>query len=206
MSESRTRYLHFLSILVTVVGEDACKFVTTIGGNTMWSNRFIRHESQTDAQRVRMHRSGAVGAAIVVAAFVLASCASNSSGSEETLTFTQAEDGAVFTPIGTGTGSDTSVSPGSGIALSAPLQDSSKNTVGELNAICMASKPSKGLFGVCTGTADVPGGQLAIVFGGQVYAELNGSIVGGTGKYIGATGNFVGGGPGALTTFNISLP
>jgi hypothetical protein len=68
---------------------------------------------------------------------------------------------------------------------------------------------AEGLFGTCTGTADVPGGQLAIVLGGQAEGNLTAAIVGGTGAYEGATGSVTvksSGGEGLLETFTFTLP
>ena len=161
-------------------------------------------EFQGKEPKLRMGRSGAVALAVSFAA-ILAACGGG--GGEETFKLTQGEAAAVFTPIGDATG-ESSTPPGSGFALSAPLLDSSKKTVGEVNVICMATKPSEGIFSVCTGTADVPGGQLALVSGGQVGPGHTVSIVGGTGKYKGASGtvDFADSAEGFLMTFNVSLP
>ncbi|MEK6251407.1 MAG: hypothetical protein AABM43_05600 [Actinomycetota bacterium] len=144
----------------------------------------------------------------VAAAMVLAGCTDKTTGSQQTLNFTESDKGAHFAPIGNG--SEKSTPPGSGFALSIPLQDSSKKTVGELNAVCIATQPSPGqrLKGTCSGTADVPDGQLGLNVGGQVGDNVSGAIVGGTGKYAGATGTFTSksSGEGSKDTFNITLP
>ena len=128
-------------------------------------------------------------ALLAVAAAALAGCTDNTTGTTKTLSFTQVQGpGSLFAPFGDAT--ETKNPPGSGFALSAPLQDSSKKTVGEINVVCIATKPSKGLFGNCYGTADVPDGQLALIAGGEAEGDLTGSIVGGTGAYKGATGIF----------------
>ena len=83
--------------------------------------------------------------------------------------------------------------PGSGFAFSSPLQNSSKKTVGELNAFCIATAPSHGesLHATCSGTAEVPGGSFALNVGGRAVGNnISGAIVGGTGKYAGAVGTF----------------
>jgi len=151
-------------------------------------------------------RNGAIALVAVVAATVLAGCTDETTGNSETLNFTESDKDAHFAPIGNAT--DRSNPPGSGFALSIPLQDSSKNTVGEINATCIATKPSKRLYGTCSGTADVPDGQLALNVGGNIEDDVSGSITGGTGKYEGATGTFTSksSGEGSNDTFDITLP
>jgi hypothetical protein len=137
---------------------------------------------------------------------LLAGCTDETTGSSETLNFTESDKGAHFAAIGDAT--QRSNPPGTGFALSVPLQDSSKNTVGELNATCIATKPSKRLYGTCSGTADVPDGQLALAVGGDIGDDVSGAIVGGTGKYDGATGTFtsISSGEGSKDTFTFTLP
>ncbi len=151
-------------------------------------------------------RGGAIAMSAIAAAMVLAGCTDETTGSQETLNFTESDKESNFTPIGDTT--ENSTPPGSGFALSIPLQDSSKNTVGELNAVCIATQPGQRLNGTCTGTADVPDGQLAINVGGEVGGDVSGAIVGGTGKYEGATGTFTSksSGEGSEDAFNITLP
>jgi hypothetical protein len=149
-------------------------------------------------------RGCAILMAMMAAAAVLAGCGDdNTTGSEETLTFTEVDKGSHFATIGNATGGG-QPSPGTGYSLAIPLQDSSKNTVGELNAICIATQPGKTLTGTCSGTADVPGGQLALSVGGGIEDNVSGAIVGGTGKYEGATGSFTS--RASEDTFNITLP
>jgi len=155
---------------------------------------------------------GGVAAMFIGAAMVLAGCTDETTGSEETLTFTESSRGSHFAPIGDATRAHDP--PGTGFALSIALQDSSKQTVGEINAVCIATKPSPEpvLYGTCSGTADVPEGQLAITEGGTIGDNTpsgpSGAIVGGTGKYEGATGTFTSKLSGERTqdTFNITLP
>jgi len=149
---------------------------------------------------------GAIAVLAIAAAMVLAGCTDETTGSEETLNFTELDKGSHFAPIGNAT--ERSNPPGSGFALSIPLQDSSKKTVGEVNAVCIATKPGQRLNGTCSGTADVPDGQLALNVGGEVGDNVSGAIVGGTGKYEGATGTFTSksSGEGSEDTFNITLP
>jgi hypothetical protein len=155
-------------------------------------------------------RSGAIAMSAIAAAMVLAGCTDETTGSEQTLNFTESDKDSQFNPIGNAPGNRTPP-PGSGFALSIPLQDSSKKAVGEINAICIATKtsPARGnLEGTCSGTADVPDGQLAINVGGEVGDNVSGAIVGGTGKYEGATGTFTSksSGEGSEDIFNITLP
>jgi hypothetical protein len=142
----------------------------------------------------------------------LAGCTDETKGKEETLKLTEPGGNAGnFAPIGKAT--ERSVPPGSGFAISIPLQDSSKKTVGEINATCIGTKPSRAqsIQGTCSGTAQVPGGQLALNVGGTIGDNLTGAIVGGTGKYAGASGTFTSrsaGGENApsIDTFKITLP
>ena len=152
-------------------------------------------------------RSGAMAMSAIAAAMVLAGCTDETTGDEETLTLTEVDKGSHFAPIGNAT--ERSNPPGSGFSLSIPLQDSSKKTVGELNAVCIATQPSqRELNGTCSGTADVPDGQLALNVGGELGNDVTGAIVGGTGKYEGATGTFTSkSSDGQSTdTFTITLP
>jgi hypothetical protein len=160
-----------------------------------------------------MVRGGAIAIAVTAAAMVLAGCTDDTTGSEETLTLTEVDKGSRFAPIGDATKNHTP--PGSGYSLSIPLEDSSHDTVGEINAVCFATEPGPAeplLSGTCSGTADVPEGQLAIIEGGTIGDNTpsgpSGAIVGGTGKYEGATGTFTSKLSGEQTqdTFNITLP
>jgi hypothetical protein len=152
-----------------------------------------------------MLRGGAMAISAIVAAMALAGCGDDTTGSEETLTLTEVDKGAHFAPIGDTTENRTP--PGSGYSLSIPLRDSSKRTVGEINAVCIATRPGAeepNLQGTCSGTADVPEGQLALSVGGEIQQDITGAIVGGTGKYEGATGTFTS--TQSEDTFNITLP
>lgn len=127
------------------------------------------------------------------------------------LTLTEADKGSRFAPIGNSKPAHDP--PGSGFALSIPLQDASKTFVGKINVACIATRrsPEPVLYGTCSGMADVPAGQLAITAGGTVgdnASGTSGAIVGGTGKYEGATGTFTSKLAGGQTTdtFNITLP
>jgi hypothetical protein len=149
----------------------------------------------------------------VALAAVVAGCGSDKThGSEQTLKLTEPGGNVgTFAPIGRST--KNVLPPGSGFAFSTPLQGSAKKTVGQLNAVCIATQRSAGntLKGICTGTASVPGGQLALNVGGAVGNNVAGAIVGGTGKYTGATGTFVskqtGGSNGPMAdTFKVTLP
>ncbi len=152
---------------------------------------------------------GAIALSAIAAAFVLAGCTDDTTGSEETLTFTESDKDAHFAVVGNA--SENRTPPGSGFTLSIPLQDSSKKTVGEINAVCISTKPTPpraDLEGTCSATADVPDGQLALNVGGVVGEDVTGAIVGGTGDYEGATGTFISEsqGEGSKDTFNITLP
>jgi hypothetical protein len=152
----------------------------------------------------------------VVALVALAGCGSSKThGSEGTLKLTNPGGSSnSTTPIGKATGR--SLPPGAGLAISNQLQNSEKQTVGEINAVCIATQVSReGIDGTCTATAIVPGGTFALNAGGKGIGGGNGvsgSIIGGTGKYNGALGNFSSkptsnakGGPKEVT-FNYILP
>jgi hypothetical protein len=158
-----------------------------------------------------MVRGGAIAMPVIAAAMVLAGCTDDTTGSEETLTLTEVDKGSRFAPIGNGTQAHDP--PGTGFSLFIPLQDSSKKRVGEINTVCIATRPSPEpvIYGTCSGTADVPEGQLAITTGGTIGDNTSGApgaIVGGTGKYEGATGTFTSklSGEQLRDTFNITLP
>jgi hypothetical protein len=148
---------------------------------------------------------GGVAMSVIAAAMVLGGCTDHTTGSQETLNFAEVDKGSHFAPIGNATAAHDP--PGTGFALSIPLQDSSKKTVGEINVVCIATRPSPEpvLNGTCSGTADVPDGQLALNVGGnEIGQDVTGAIVGGTGKYEGATGTFSS--KSTTDTFNITLP
>lgn len=150
------------------------------------------------------------GGATAIGAMALAGCTDDTTGSKETLTLAEVEKRGQSAPIGNA--SEGHNPPGSGFAFSIPLQDSSKETVGEINAVCIATRraPAEPLLsGTCSGMADVPEGQLAIAVGGTVDPhDTFGAIVGGTGKYEGATGTFTSKfrGDHSKDTFTITLP
>jgi hypothetical protein len=141
----------------------------------------------------------------IAAVVLLAGCEDKTSGDEQTLTYTEGK--GEFNPIGET--SENSVPPGSGFALSIPLEDDSGSEAGTLDAVCVSTSESPGrdLIGTCTGTADLDAGQFAINVGGTVGEAVTGSITGGTGDYDGATGTFESsGGNGATDTFTYTLP
>jgi hypothetical protein len=151
-----------------------------------------------------------VALSAVAAAIVLAGCTDETTGDKQTLNFTESDKESQFNLIGNAPENRTPP-PGTGFALSIPLQDSSKKTVGELNAVCISTKqspPRSDLEGTCTGTANVPDGQLVLNVGGTVGDNVTGAITGGTGKYEGATGTFTSksSGEGSEDTFDITLP
>jgi hypothetical protein len=153
-------------------------------------------------------RSAGIVIGVMLAAAGFAGCSDNTHG--DTITLKLIEPGGntgTFGVIGKTTGNK--VAPGNGFVFSTPLQNTSKKTVGELDAFCIASKPSSGdvIHGQCSGTAIVPGGTLALNVGGNAGNNVSGSITGGTGKYAGATGTFSSVGKNAQTdTYNITLP
>jgi len=108
----------------------------------------------------------ALSAVAVAAAF--AGCSDKTTGSTETLSFTEDEQKGEFGVIGGATENRTE--PGQGFSLHLPLQDSSRKSIGEINASCVATQPSSGndLTGACSGVADVPDGQLALQVGGPI--------------------------------------
>jgi hypothetical protein len=152
----------------------------------------------------------------VIAAGGIAGCSDSTHGDQQTLKLTQPGDnggGGSGGPIGNPK-SEKKIPPGAGFAFSQPYQDSSHQTVGALDAACIATQPSgdRAINGQCTATATVPGGTLALSVGGKnIGSNVSGAIVGGTGKYAGATGTFTsaeGGGknPTTTDTFEITLP
>ena len=170
--------------------------------------RTMRGISSLRVSKLRMKVRIALALAAVASVVVLTACSDKTTGSTQTLTFTEKDKTSQFNPIGNPTRKSTP--PGSGFSLSIPLYDSSNKAAGELNAVCLATEPSpeRTLKGTCTGTASVPEGQLAVNVGGDVGGDVTGSIVGGNGKYDGATGTFTSksSGEGSEDTFNITLP
>jgi hypothetical protein len=108
---------------------------------------------------MRRIRTAVLAVGAVAALALLAGCGSSKThGSEGTLKLTEpgGEAGKSFGLIGKPT--EKSVPAGSGFAFKTSLQNSEKKTEGELNAVCIATQPSKSsaLSGTCTGTATVP--------------------------------------------------
>jgi hypothetical protein len=161
-------------------------------------------------RRTRMKvRNAAIAMSAVATAVALAGCSDDTHGDEQTLKLTEAE--ARFHPVGDPW--PEANKPGGGFTQAARLADySSGKNAGELNAVCIFTQGNRGRGGEaqCTGTADVPGGELVLDVGEPAGGEkTSGAIIGGTGKYAGATGTFesVQQGDGtALDTFNITLP
>jgi hypothetical protein len=159
-------------------------------------------------------RNAVLTVAAIGAALAFAGCSDSTHGSQETLKLIEAGGNSGTSGV-IGKFSQKGLSPGNGFAFSSPLQDpSSKKTVGELRAFCIATEPSSGntIKGTCSGTVEASGGGLALNVGGEIGDNVSGSIVGGTGKYAGATGTFssVANGKGdnapQTDTFNITLP
>lgn len=133
----------------------------------------------------------------MVALVALAGCGSSKThGEEGTVKLTQPGGASSKTNAPIGKFNGKSFTPGNGISISNMLQNTEKKTVGEINAVCIATQPSSGediLSGTCTGTATVPGGTFALNVGGKGVVAgkgVFGAITGGTGKYNGALGNF----------------
>jgi hypothetical protein len=160
-------------------------------------------------------RNAVITVAVIGAALAFAGCSDSTHWSQETLKLIE-PGGKTGTNGVIGHFTRQGLTPGNGFAFSSPLQDpSSKKTVGRLRAFCIATEPSSGdtISGTCSGTAQAPGGGLALNVGGKIGNNVTGSIVGGTGKYAGATGTFSsvsqgkGNGNTPMTdTFNITLP
>jgi hypothetical protein len=155
-----------------------------------------------------------IAVSALVVAGAVAGCSDSTHGDKQTLKLT--EPGGQGSGGAIGKATDKSSPPGSGFAFSTPFQDASGKSVGQIDAMCVATQPSTdSINGQCTGTATVPGGTLALNVGGKnIGSNITGSIVGGTGKYAGATGTFTsvdagGGGkgdPSSTDTFEITLP
>ena len=94
------------------------------------------------------------------------------------------------------------------------LLDSSKKSVGEIDASCHVL--GSGTFDTvpvsCFANVRVPGGTLVIAAGGKLFstASFTGSIVGGTGSYTAAGGTFTikqtGENSPSVDTFHIQIP
>jgi hypothetical protein len=163
-------------------------------------------------------RTAVLALGVLAALVALAGCGSSKThGEEGSVKLTEPGGHSGMTaPFGKFNGK--SFTPGTGIVVANPLQNSEKKTVGELNAVCVDTQPTSGGFslsGTCTGTVTVPGGSFALNVGGKGAiggSGVSGSITGGTGKYNGAVGNFSskakGGGENPMKedTFNYILP
>jgi hypothetical protein len=142
-------------------------------------------------------RIAALALGLAAALALLAGCGSSKThGEEGTLTLTEpGGNSGTFTPIGS-VGKE-GFTPGNGAAISNPLQNAEKKTVGELDAVCIDTQkpPSpEDLSGACTGTVIAPGGTFALSAGGKevlAASGVTGAITGGTGKYNGAVGTFM---------------
>jgi hypothetical protein len=147
--------------------------------------------------RTRMNKPALLLSLLALGALGLVACGGDDDddqahGDEQTLTYTEAKNGG-FSAIGGASahGTPRGTPPGGGFTISVPLDDDSGSTAGDLNAVCIATRESRGpLTGQCTGTADLQNGQLALEVGGKIDDNVTGSIVGGTGDYEGATGSF----------------
>jgi hypothetical protein len=147
-----------------------------------------------------------------IAALALAGCGDDeTAGDERTLTYFQGKD-AQFEQFGE-RGRRGSPAPGGGFTLLIPLEDGDGNPVGELNAFCIVTEyqfAEETEKGDCSGTVDLPDGQLNIQIGGEIpEGNVTGSIVGGNGDYAGATGTYESveqKGQPAEDTFTFTLP
>ena len=121
----------------------------------------------------------------IAAAMVLAGCTDTTTGSEETLALTEVDKGSHFATVGNATAQGTT-RPAPGSPSRSRYRTPRTEPVGEINAVCIATKPSSSepqLSGTCTGTADVPDGQLALNVGGdEIGQDVTGAIVGGNGQ------------------------
>jgi hypothetical protein len=154
-------------------------------------------------------RTAAIAMSAVAAAVVLAGCTDDTHGDEQTLKLTEVSKRATAHPVGDPW--PEANKPGGGFSSAIPLEDASGKRAGELNTVCIFTqgKGGKGEVAQCTGTADVPGGQLVLDRAGVLGKTMSGAIIGGTGKYAGATGTFesVEQGRGTiLDNFNVTLP
>jgi hypothetical protein len=146
-------------------------------------------------------------AAFAIAALALASCGDDeTAGDERTLTYFLAR-GSVES-FGEEQGRGGAPQPGV-TTLAGTLEDGDGNAVGGLNYVCtrvtgergvVSNVPTQGKHN-CSGTVDLPDGQLSIAYGGAIREVIpfkagtgppgvTGSITGGTGDYAGATGTY----------------
>jgi hypothetical protein len=149
------------------------------------------------------HRVLVAAVAAVVLAALASSCGSGggTTFAKRTLTFTERQNDESFSfadnpPRSTATGDEPKLSNGDQLTFTADLIDSSGNDVGDLDATCTVTATTTGSFddsrAQCLGTADLPGGTLALTVGGKAFGAgtTRGAVVGGTGDYAGATGSF----------------
>jgi hypothetical protein len=149
------------------------------------------------------HRVLVAAIAAVVLAALASSCGSGggTTFAKRTLTFTERQNDESFSfadnpPRSTATGDEPKLSNGDQLTFTADLIDSSGNDVGDLDATCTVTATTTGSFddsrAQCLGTADLPGGTLALTVGGKAFGAgtTRGAVVGGTGDYAGATGSF----------------
>jgi hypothetical protein len=145
-------------------------------------------------------------AAVAIVALALASCGDDeTAGDESTLTYF----------LGTGSAESFGEEQGRGGApqpgvttFEGTLEDGDGNAVGGLSYVCIrvtdrgggvvSGIPTRGEHN-CSGTVDLPDGQLSIAYSGAIREVIpfeagtgppgvTGSITGGTGDYAGATG------------------
>jgi hypothetical protein len=165
--------------------------------------------SARERRRVEMRlRDAAIAISAVAAAVVLAGCTDDTHGDQQTLEVTELATGGQFHPVGDPW--PEANKPGGGFTFAGPLSSSSGE--GELNGVCIfftEDKGGKGGKAECTGTFDLPDGQLVVVGGRPGGHPRSGAIVGGTGEYAGASGTYESvkqEAGGAVDTFNITLP
>ncbi len=136
----------------------------------------------------------ALGALLVAVAGAASSCGADGI-KEETFIYTEGQEedfGFADAPPRVRKGGAEELSPGDRTAFGTSLVDSRGSEVGRLDIECTVT--TAGTFGTsnghCSGTASIPGGTLAVSFGGKIGGATNGAILGGTGDYDGASGSF----------------
>jgi hypothetical protein len=157
--------------------------------------------------RSGVRRAGPL-AAFAIAALALASCGDDeTAGDERTLTYFQGRESTVEF-FGEEQGRGDAPQPGV-ITIAGTLEDGDGNAVGGLNYVCsrvtdggdvVGGIPTQGKHH-CSGTVELPDGQLSIAWGGDIREVdplddvkgppgVSGSITAGTGDYAGATGTY----------------